>query len=61
MSILQPRQPLPRIINLNYPRVGVLPQVEEFPLANSGFTDYYSNPIFLRSSTYLGSELKSLK
>ena len=38
----QPRQPLLSIINLSYPRVGILPQVEEFHVILNG----YSNLIY---------------
>jgi hypothetical protein len=34
---LQSRQPLSRIINLSYPRVSVLPEVEEFLVMLYGF------------------------
>ena len=37
MRLLQSGQPLPRILNLSYPRVSVLPEVEEFLVVLYGF------------------------
>jgi hypothetical protein len=37
LIILQPSQPLPGIFNLSYPRVSVLPEVEEFFVVFDGF------------------------
>ncbi len=37
MQLSQPDQPLPRILNLSYPRVGILPEVEEFFVVLDGF------------------------
>ncbi len=36
--MLHPSQPLPRILHLSYPRVSVLPQVEEFFVVLNGLT-----------------------
>ena len=40
---LQSRQPLPRIPNLSYPQVSILPEVEEFLVMLYGF----ASPVYL--------------
>jgi hypothetical protein len=44
-QILQSRQPLPRIPNLSYPRVGILPEGEKN--ANQRLSNFMSGPNLL--------------
>jgi hypothetical protein len=47
LGALQPRQPLPYILNLGEAGIGVLPEVEQSLVVLYGFAYYYSKFIFL--------------
>jgi hypothetical protein len=53
---LQPRQPLPGILNLELGGVGVLPKVEELLMICEGLEIYLSKPILLKRLMKRGSE-----